>query len=113
LGAKLPAKAGRVSVTVTYTGKTFTLCSLTPEKCEQQPLDITFMEGEEVTFATQGADCVVDLTGNYVMDLDDGPEDDEYDSDDMMQLMGPDGMFLNFERIQYVILIRVHRHGRR
>ncbi len=87
----LPADAGRVSVIVKYTDKQFTLCSLTPGKMEQQTLDLTFVEGEEVTFMTVGSEVAVDLTGNYIIDLDDEMGDDEedlMDDEEMMQGQG-------------------------
>lgn len=43
---------------------------------EQQPLDITFVEGEEVTFSAKGQNNI-HLTGNYVFQDD---EDDEMDA---------------------------------
>ncbi|KAJ2782085.1 peptidylprolyl isomerase fpr3 [Coemansia interrupta] len=73
--------ATRTSVLVTVDGKQFTLCSLTPASIEQQTLDITFTEGEEITFETQG-DNAVHLTGNFVNELvDDDSEDSEDEAD--------------------------------
>ncbi|KAJ1721763.1 peptidylprolyl isomerase fpr3 [Coemansia erecta] len=75
--------ATRTSVLVTVDGKQFTLCSLTPASIEQQTLDITFTEGEEITFETQG-DNAVHLTGNFVNEMiDDDDSEDEDDDEDV------------------------------
>lgn len=59
--------------------KEFTLCSLIPGKTENQPLNLSFMEGETVTLFTNG-NCNVDLTGNhFIVEFD---YDDEMCSDD-------------------------------
>ncbi|KAI8089426.1 uncharacterized protein BX664DRAFT_314633 [Halteromyces radiatus] len=50
----------------------FVLCSLTPGRLEQQPLNLTLVEGETVTFAIKGKNSI-HLTGNYILDND---EDD-------------------------------------
>ncbi|KAJ2827836.1 peptidylprolyl isomerase fpr3 [Coemansia furcata] len=71
---------GRTSVLLTVHEKRFVLCSLTPGKIEQQPLDITLTEGEEITFETFGEN-EVHLTGNFIAD-DEDDEDDMYGSDD-------------------------------
>ncbi|KAJ1991027.1 peptidylprolyl isomerase fpr3 [Dimargaris cristalligena] len=75
----------RTVVKVTVDDKSFVLCSLLPGKLEQQPLNITFTEGEQVTFFLNGSNAV-HLTGNYTPEEDiygDGDDDDEIDSDDM------------------------------
>ncbi|KAI8142812.1 hypothetical protein BJV82DRAFT_614384 [Fennellomyces sp. T-0311] len=71
LGDDIKGKA-RTSLWVKVDKNDFVLCSLTPEKTEQQPLDITFVEGEEVTFTAKGSNTI-HLTGNYIFD----DEDDE------------------------------------
>ncbi|KAK9766572.1 peptidylprolyl isomerase fpr3 [Basidiobolus ranarum] len=55
--------------------QTYILCSLTPNKVEQQPLDIIFTEGEEITFSVNGENAI-HLTGNYL------PDDEELDFDE-------------------------------
>ncbi|KAF7730594.1 peptidylprolyl isomerase fpr4 [Apophysomyces ossiformis] len=81
----------RSSLCVKVDDKSFVLCSLSPEKIEQQPLDVTFVEGEEVTFFVKGPKkypcSTIHLTGNYTFD----DEDSELDEDiDMMDL--PNGI---------------------
>ncbi|CAO3692705.1 unnamed protein product [Rhizopus stolonifer] len=81
----------RTSVSVLVEKKDFVLCTLVPNKIEQQPLDITFVEGEEVTFSTKGQNTV-HLTGNYVFQDDEdeemsgsmGESDEEEEGDDDM-----------------------------
>lgn len=96
LGSKIPKNAERVSVIISYAGNDFTLCSLTPGKIEQQPIDITFLEGEEITFMTQGSAVTVDLTGNYIVEMnEDDLDDDEEDlmnDEEMMMMAGEGGM---------------------
>lgn len=79
-----------------YSDKKFTLCSLTPGKIEQQPLNLSFLEGEEVTFSLAGGNgkASVDLTGNYIMPMDDGM-DSENGYDGMM--MDADGNIIDEE----------------
>ncbi|KAG0167281.1 peptidylprolyl isomerase fpr4 [Apophysomyces sp. BC1015] len=77
----------RSSLCVKIDGKSFVLCSLTPEKVEQQTLDVTFVEGEEVTFSVKGPNTI-HLTGNYTFD-DEGSDMDD-DDIDMMDL--PNGI---------------------
>ncbi|KAJ2660549.1 peptidylprolyl isomerase fpr3 [Coemansia sp. RSA 1200] len=62
----------RTSVVATVDGKDFVLCSLTPGKIEQQPLDLWMTEGEEITFETNGNN-EIHLTGNFI----DEEEEDE------------------------------------
>lgn len=73
--------ASRTSVLLTIENKSFVLCSLTPGNIEQQPLDLTISEGEEVTFETTGEN-EVHLTGNFIM-VDDESSDDEINEEDM------------------------------
>ncbi|KAI8321248.1 hypothetical protein GQ54DRAFT_298135 [Martensiomyces pterosporus] len=72
----------RTSVILTVDDKSFVLCSLTPGKIEQQTLDLSLTEGEEITFETQGSN-EVHLTGNFIDDEDsyDSADDDEDDED--------------------------------
>ena len=58
-------------------GPSFSLCSLTPGKLEQQPLDLVFEEGEPIAFHVEGPHAI-HLTG-YL--LDDEDDMDEYDDD--------------------------------
>lgn len=50
----LPEGAARTSVTVTVEEKQFVLCSLIPDKIEQNPLDHVFNEGENISFSAYG-----------------------------------------------------------
>lgn len=80
----------RVSVCATIQdGSRFVLCSLVPGKLEQQPLDITFSEGEEISFSILGSDdsVCVDLTGNGLFLVGDDMDDEEIDSDDVDSLL--------------------------
>ncbi|CEG78303.1 Putative FK506-binding protein 4 [Rhizopus microsporus] len=78
----------RTSVSVLIDNKEFVLCTLVPNKIEQQPLDITFVEGEEVTFSAKGSNAV-HLTGNYVFHDDDegdmGSMGDESEEEDNVE----------------------------
>ncbi|KAJ3014952.1 hypothetical protein HKX48_004875 [Thoreauomyces humboldtii] len=62
----LPANGSRTSISVAIEGKKFTICSLTPHVIEQQALDLSVLEGTELTLVNLG-DCDVDLTGNYTV----------------------------------------------
>ncbi|KAJ1946608.1 peptidylprolyl isomerase fpr3 [Kickxella alabastrina] len=74
--------SSRTSVVLTIDKKaSFVLCSLTPGVIEQQPLDITFLEGEVITLETQG-DNEIDLTGNFVYDPENDSDDEGEDSDE-------------------------------
>lgn len=57
----------------------FTLCSLTPEKVEQQPLDLVLTEGETISFRVEGSHSI-HLSGNYIRN----EETDEYDDEEEM-----------------------------
>ncbi|KAJ5220936.1 uncharacterized protein N7469_009823 [Penicillium citrinum] len=58
------------------------ICTLSPEKNWQQPLDITVCEGERVFFKATGNHTIF-ITGNYVIGLDEGrPEFDEDEEDE-------------------------------
>ncbi|CAM0140613.1 unnamed protein product [Umbelopsis sp. WA50703] len=67
---------GRSVVKVVVDSKEFVLCSLCPDKREQQSLDHTFVEGEEVTFMATGKNTV-HLTGNYVPDQEEAEDEME------------------------------------
>lgn len=75
LGPSESSKDGsRTSVIVSVKDQEYVLSNLRVGGTEQQQLDITFTQGEEVTFMSKG-DCPVDLVGNYVvnaMDMEDG-----------------------------------------
>jgi FK506-binding nuclear protein len=73
---ELPSNPKRSSVIVTINDATFTLCSLVPEKIENQRLDIYLAEEDQVTFHVLG-NCPVDITGNNVAMLPDGGADDD------------------------------------
>ncbi|RKP10633.1 hypothetical protein THASP1DRAFT_27600 [Thamnocephalis sphaerospora] len=82
----------RCSVIVEVDGKQFVLCNLTPGKLEQQPLDLVFSTGEELSFYATGKNDVY-LTGNYVTestdefsDEDEEEEDEEFDEEDLDDL---------------------------
>ncbi|KAJ3158634.1 peptidylprolyl isomerase fpr4 [Geranomyces michiganensis] len=85
LTAKLPKNGTRTSVSIIKEDREFAICSLTPGKIEQQVLDLTFLEGEEVTFKSTGP-CDIDLTGNNIVftghDEDDDMSEEDYDSED-------------------------------
>ncbi|KAJ2743629.1 peptidylprolyl isomerase fpr3 [Coemansia sp. BCRC 34301] len=85
------AEESRTSVMLTVDQKSFILCSLTPGKVEQQLLDISLTEGEEITFETHGKN-EVHLTGNFIADDEDDEEgmygssdeeDEEQDGEDI------------------------------
>ncbi|KAJ1790284.1 peptidylprolyl isomerase fpr3 [Coemansia sp. RSA 2399] len=80
----------RTSVVATVDGKDFVLCSLTPGKIEQQPLDLWMTEGEEITFESNGNN-EIHLTGNFVYEDEededeDGPCDFNYEKFDPAEL---------------------------
>ncbi|KAJ2723925.1 peptidylprolyl isomerase fpr3 [Coemansia sp. Benny D115] len=82
LAATINDPASRTSVLVTVDDKSFVLCSLVPGSIEQQTLDVSLTEGEEITFETQGEN-EVHLTGNFIDDSEDEfSEDDDSDSED-------------------------------
>ncbi|KAJ2739086.1 peptidylprolyl isomerase fpr3 [Coemansia sp. Cherry 401B] len=72
------ANTQRTSVVLTVGDKKFVLCSLTPKTNEQQQVDITLTEGEDITFETEGGN-EIHLTGNFLNEGDDESdmEDDE------------------------------------
>ncbi|KAI8338924.1 hypothetical protein BC941DRAFT_469104 [Chlamydoabsidia padenii] len=67
----------RCSLIIKVDEEEFVVCSLIPEKLEQQILGLTLMEGEQVTFSVKG-DNAVHLTGNYVFDDDTAKEDKRF-----------------------------------
>ncbi|PWN47204.1 hypothetical protein IE53DRAFT_390660 [Violaceomyces palustris] len=67
--------------------KSYTLCTLIPEKVEQAVVNLQFCEEEEVGFSITG-DNAVDLIGNYVAPPD--YYDQDPDSDDEEALYGSD-----------------------
>lgn len=80
LSSALPKNGARTSVVLKVDNASFTLCSLTPGKNENQNLDIYLNEGDEVSFTVVGL-CPIDITGNVIIMLPPGGEDDEFDSD--------------------------------
>ncbi|KAI8051683.1 hypothetical protein BDF22DRAFT_691730 [Syncephalis plumigaleata] len=77
----------RSSVIAVVDGKEYVLCNLIPNKIEQQPLDVIFSMGEEITLYVTGKNEVF-LTGNYIPDADgddeeDDEDDEEIDSDEL------------------------------
>ncbi|KAI8365028.1 hypothetical protein EDC96DRAFT_510237 [Choanephora cucurbitarum] len=63
----------RTSIFVEFQDKSLLLCSLMPEKIEQQVVDMTFLEGEPVVLRSIGPNAI-DLLGNYISQ---GKEDDD------------------------------------
>lgn len=84
-----PNKTNTVSVVCERDKKEYILCNLSQDHLLQQALDIVFIEGEEVTFHTNG-ELNVHLTG-YEM-----PESD-YDEDDMFDLEGSEAESIDEE----------------
>ncbi|KAJ3119393.1 peptidylprolyl isomerase fpr4 [Physocladia obscura] len=83
---KSTAKAGtRVSVSVQSGNNEFVIANLLIGSVEQTVVDLTFSEGEEITFLVTG-NSTVHLTGNYLFDLagDEGDDEipDQFDEDD-------------------------------
>ncbi|KAJ3207475.1 peptidylprolyl isomerase fpr4 [Entophlyctis luteolus] len=77
---KTTAKNGtRVSVSVQSGNNQFTIANLLVGSVEQCVVDLTFSEGEEISFTVVGS-ATVHLTGNYIMD--DIPNEDDDDEDD-------------------------------
>ncbi|KAK4511087.1 uncharacterized protein ATC70_012297 [Mucor velutinosus] len=77
----------RTSVYMRFQDSTFLLCSLIPEKIEQQVVDITCLQGEEITFRVDGPN-VIHLLGNYVSQ--DGIDDQKDDEIGFLELNGSD-----------------------
>ncbi|KAI8921631.1 hypothetical protein BC831DRAFT_418418 [Entophlyctis helioformis] len=82
LGSKLPENAERTSLIMSVDDREFVLCSLTPGKIENQPLNLTITEGEEIAFYTTG-NCPIDITGNHVAFEDHGHDHDDDDEEGM------------------------------
>ncbi|KAJ3354265.1 peptidylprolyl isomerase fpr4 [Entophlyctis luteolus] len=94
---KTTAKNGtRVSVSVQSGNNQFTIANLLVGSVEQCVVDLTFSEGEEISFTVVGS-ATVHLTGNYIMDEIPGEEDDDEDeeiiSDDEDNAAGMDVFF--------------------
>ncbi|KAJ3248519.1 peptidylprolyl isomerase fpr4 [Chytriomyces hyalinus] len=79
LDPKTDAKSGRVTLSVQAGNNVFVIANLLIGAVEQQSIDLTFSEGEEITFMVSGK-ATLHLTGNYI--FDDAEEDDEQDDDD-------------------------------
>ncbi|KAG0164946.1 peptidylprolyl isomerase fpr4 [Apophysomyces sp. BC1034] len=99
--AALPESATnkkRTSVCVKVDNEDYVLCTLVPGKIDQQILDISFVEEEEVTFMVKG-DNTVHLTGNYTsnqedwsdgeLSTDEDEEEEEEDDEDEELLSNP------------------------
>ncbi|KAL0939321.1 FK506-binding protein 4 [Colletotrichum truncatum] len=67
----------------------FVICTLDTERNYQQPLDITVSEGEKVFFVVSGTHTV-HLTGNYVIDAEEGSDDEDEDDEDGEYDLSPD-----------------------
>ncbi|KAF6836876.1 FK506-binding protein 4 [Colletotrichum plurivorum] len=67
----------------------FVICTLDTERNYQQPLDITVNEGEKVFFVVSGTHTV-HLTGNYIIDDEEGSDDEGSDEDDDEYDLSPD-----------------------
>ncbi|CDH48515.1 predicted protein [Lichtheimia corymbifera JMRC:FSU:9682] len=83
------AKPGRTMLTVSIKDHTFTLCTLTPDKCEQQAFNLYFDESDEATFKLEGTNAIT-LTG---LTQDDDQEFIPEDDDDEFMLDDNDGRF--------------------
>ncbi|OZJ03579.1 hypothetical protein BZG36_03045 [Bifiguratus adelaidae] len=60
-------------------------CTLIPDKIPQQPLDLSFYTGDEVSFEVDG-DAEIHLTGNYIADEGEFVDGDEEDEDEDEEL---------------------------
>ncbi|KAI7878919.1 hypothetical protein K492DRAFT_238248 [Lichtheimia hyalospora FSU 10163] len=93
------AKPERTMLTVTIRNdETFTLCSLTPDKCAQQAFNLFFSEADYPVFKLEGTNSMV-FTGLTQDDFDreflpdDDEDDEDYECDEMMQDNNDDGRF--------------------
>lgn len=84
LGPQTDAKANRTTLIMKIDDKEdYALCSLTLGKTEQQPLDLVFAQGEQISFQVEGSSSI-HLTGYYLDDsADDFINDDEEDEDEI------------------------------
>ncbi|KAI7897595.1 uncharacterized protein BX663DRAFT_490724 [Cokeromyces recurvatus] len=69
---------GRTSLYIRLQGTDLMLCSLIPEKIEQQVIDITCLRGETILFRSEGPNGI-HLLGNYISQngIDDSEEESE------------------------------------
>ncbi|KAJ3055148.1 hypothetical protein HDU99_007613, partial [Rhizoclosmatium hyalinum] len=81
IDSKTKATKGRVSVHVQVGDNEFVIANLLLGVVEQASVDLTFSEGEEITFTVTGP-ATVHLTGNYIVDEFDMDGDDEDDDDE-------------------------------
>ncbi|KAJ3299185.1 peptidylprolyl isomerase fpr4 [Borealophlyctis nickersoniae] len=88
LDADAPTTGERVTISVTFKGREFVLCTLIPGRIEQTRLDIAFVEGEEITISSSGGDYTVDLTGNTFIDYPLDAEEDISDNEEMFDEEG-------------------------
>lgn len=91
LPSVLPKNAARSSLILTVDGASFTLCSLTPGKLENQRIDIHMGEGDEVSFSVSGP-CAIDISGNNEVIFFPGDSDDEEIDSDMERDMDMEEM---------------------
>ncbi|KAJ3066746.1 hypothetical protein HDU98_009989 [Podochytrium sp. JEL0797] len=86
IDSKTKATKGRVSVHVSTEDGEYVIANLLIGQVEQCLVDLTFNEGEEISFTVTGP-ATVHLTGNYIIDFDDEEEDDdEIDDEDDEEL---------------------------
>jgi FK506-binding nuclear protein len=82
LGTQTDAKASRTTLIMKIDEKEdYSLCSLTLGKTEQQPLELVFAQGEQISFQVEG-NCSIHLTGYYLDDAADDFIDDEEEEED-------------------------------
>ncbi|KAJ3068739.1 hypothetical protein HDU98_008137 [Podochytrium sp. JEL0797] len=85
IDSKTKATKGRVSVHVSTEDGEYVIANLLIGHVEQCQVDLTFNEGEEISFTVTGP-ATVHLTGNYTIDFADEEDDDEIDSEDEEEL---------------------------
>ncbi len=82
LGPQNDTKASRNTLVMKIDDKEdYALCSLTFSKTEQQPLDLVFAQGEQISFQVEGT-ASIHLTGYYLDDAADNFNDDEDEEED-------------------------------
>ena len=58
--------AGKCTLKLEYQGQEIILCHLDPEKNFQQPLDLSFDEGDAIVFSLEGLGSI-HLSGEYLV----------------------------------------------
>ena len=82
LEASSSGKSQRTSLIFNLDGKEdFSLCSLTNDKVEQQPLDLVLTEGETIAFRVEGPHSI-HLSGYYINDDEDDGDEDGFINDE-------------------------------